>query len=302
MPLLKRVRVLAAKIETTPGTAIALSGTDGAFHVYDVEINAGITVSERPNTSTFGSLPAPQEGRMGTVTFKLNPYSAGTANPAWATTFLPACGLNNTLLVWDPVAEAPGSNVKTLTIGVYENGLYKQLRGCAGTFSLTAETGRMAELEFTFTGIWDDPSDVAIVSPTYPTDLPYRAAGSGTPFSWGSWQPCIQSFSFDLGNNVVMRECTTDASGFKTAIITDRQPTAQFNPESDLVATYDYYGDWKDATERALAYQLDDANGDMTFNLTSAQITNIQEGERNGIQIDTVDVRVNEEDFDITFT
>lgn len=299
MPLLKRVRVLAAKVETTPGTAVALSAADAAFHVYDVEINPDISVGERMSSGSFGSLAAPQSGRGGSVTFKINPYDGATV-PDWATTFLPACGLVNSLGTFTPTAEAPGSNVKTLTIGVYENGLYKQLRGCAGTFSISCPTGQMAEMTFTFTGIWDDPSDVAIIAPTYPTDLPLRCAD--IPFAFGTWNPCIANFSFDLGNNVILRQCTTDASGYDNAMITDRAPTGQFDPEGALVAGYDVYADFKAATERAIAYSIPGATLDLAFNLTSCQITNIQEGDRDGIQIETVDYRVNGDDFTLTIT
>lgn len=301
MPLLKRVRVLAAKVETTPGTAIALGGADGTFQVYNVEINPTITVSDRMRQGGFGMTGAPQEARGGTISFTINPYiTSAISAPDWMSTFLPACGMPETALAFSPAGEAPGANVKTLTIGVYENGLYKQLRGCAGTFTMSADTGKQAEFNFTFTGIWDDPSDVAVISPTYSTALPFRAAGSTTPFSWGAYQPCINNFSFDLGNTVALRPCTTDASGYLSAIITDRNPSGSFDPEAALVATYDIYADWKAATERAITYEFEDGTGTLTYNLTTSQITDIQEGDREGVQIETVSFRVNDEDFDLT--
>lgn len=296
MPLLKRMRVLAAAVETTPGTAVALAASDAQFCVYNVEINANINVSDRPNSGAFGMQAAPQEARGGQVTFTINPYAAGST-PEWASVFLPACGI----VSGSAVGEAPGSNVKTLTIGVYEDGVLKTLRGCAGTFSFSAQTGRMAEMNFTFTGIWNDPSDASILSPTYPTELPYRSASNGTPFSWGSWTPCLANFTLELGNNVVLRECQNDDSGYKSAIITDRTPTGTFDPESDLVASYDYYADWKGAVERAVSFSMSDDNGSMDITLGTAQITNIQEGDRNGVQIDTITFRGNDDDLDIDF-
>lgn len=297
MPLLKRFRVLAAKAESTVGTAETLSASDAQFCVYNVEINANINVSQRPNSGTFGTQAAPQEGRGGQVTFTINPYADGST-PAWASTFLPACGI----VAGSAVAAAPGNGgVTTLTIGVYEDGVLKVLRGCAGNMVFNAPTAKMGEITFTFTGIWVDPQDASILSPTYPTELPYRAAGGTTPFAWGSWQPCLANFSLDLGNNVVLRDCQTDDSGYKSAIITDRMPTGSFDPESNLVADYDIYDDWKQAVERAISYKLTDDNGTMTISSGTAQITNIQEGDRNGIQIDTVTFRVNDDDLDIDF-
>ncbi len=300
MPLLRKFRVLSAKIETTPGTAEALGAADAAYHCYDCEMNADITVSDRPNTGSFGTLEAPLEGHMGTASFKISMYGDSGSVPAWMDTFFPACGLVKTGSVFSPVAAAPGSQVKTLTIGMYEDGIYKQLRGCAGTFSISCPTATMSEISFTFTGIWSFPSDVSIIAPAYPDALPYRGAGSGTPFSFGSWQPCISSFSMDLGNNVVMRPCTTDVSGFASAIITDRNITASFDPESALVADYDIYGDWESGTQRALTYMLEDADGGIKFDINKAQVTTITSSDRDGVQIDEVSVRGNEDDLNIT--
>lgn len=306
MPLLKRLRVLAAQIESTVGTAETLDAADGAFHVYDVEIQANIDVPQRANTAQFGTLVAPQGARMGTVTFKLNPYGDGAGGvPTWASTFLPACGLVNTAGTFNPVSEAAGGSggVKTVTIGVFENGLYKELYGATGTFSLTSEVGEMAEITFTFTGCWSDPSDAAMPSPTYPTELPYRAAGASNPFSWGSFTGCIGNYSFDVGNNNIMRRCMTagNETGYISGLITDRNPSFNFSPESTLVATHDIFGDWKDSIERSCSFSLEDADGSMTINAVKSQITNIQEGDREGIQIDNVDARVNEDDFNIVF-
>lgn len=292
MTILKRIRVLGAKVETTAGTAIALSGADAAFNVYDVEINPDISVGETMAQGGFGFRPSPTGGHGGSVSFKLNPYASGSA-PGWAETFLPACGLEQTLEEFDSASEDIGSGLHTLTIGVYENGLYKQLRGCMGTFTMSAPTGEMAELTFTFTGIFDDPSDSAILTPTYPTDLPYRSASTGTNFAWGSWNPCLSSFSVDAGNTVVLKPCQNDVSGYSHAIITDRNPTAQFDPESSLVASYDIYGDYKSATERAMSYTLSDSSGSMSIAIPQGQITSVSEGDRDGVQIDTVDIRAN---------
>ena len=47
MPLLKRLRVMAAKVEGTIGTDSTPTGTDGAFNAYDVMIQPSIAMTDR---------------------------------------------------------------------------------------------------------------------------------------------------------------------------------------------------------------------------------------------------------------
>ncbi len=93
MPLLKRKRVLAAKIETVIGTAETLAGADAAFNVYNPMIQAAIEMEPREGQGGFGYLSSVPAGRIGTATFRTNLEWDGTATePAWADTFFPACG------------------------------------------------------------------------------------------------------------------------------------------------------------------------------------------------------------------
>ncbi len=184
MPLLKRKKVLAAKIETTVGTAESLTAADAAFNVYNPMIQANISMEEREGQGGFGYLPAVPGGYGGTVTFRtMLEWDGSSTEPAWADTFFPACGWVKTIGTYNPTSQEPGANVKTLTIAVYEDGVRKTLAGCMGTFVVTLPTGRPGYIDWTFTGVWQAPSDVALISPTYPTVTPLRYAGdwlSGT--------------------------------------------------------------------------------------------------------------------------
>ena len=300
MSLLKRVRVLGAKIETTPGTAETIASGDAAFNVYDVECQSTMSMGERMQQGGFGMLSTPVEGHSGTVTFKLNPYGDGAGGaPEWATTFLPACGLVNSGGVFSPTAEAPGANVKTLTISVYENGLVKQLVGAAGDINVTFPTGKMCEMEFTFTGVWQDVVDGAILSPTYPATLPFRATGG---FTIGAWTPCFETLGLTVGNNVVLRECQATDAGYKSAVVTDRQTTGNINPEAALVATNDTYTDWINSVPKALNFEMDNGTDVLELDIAAVQITNVQEGERNMIQTDDIEFKVLDDDFTLTFS
>jgi hypothetical protein len=291
MPLLKKKRVLAAKIESTPGTAESLSASDAVFNVYDATIQPSIEFDNRDAQGGFSPLYGTLGAYGGTCTFTTEIVGDDDPFPDWVTTFLPACGLVESTGVFLPVDEAPGTNVKTLTIGLYEDGLFKSIRGAAGTVVFRFTSGKRIEADFTFTGIWVPPTDVAIISPTYPTTEPIRFVSSSMTI--GAWTPKIASMTIDLGNEVILREDSTNSSGYASAIITGRQVTGEIDPEATLVATDDPYGDWLALTEATLSISCGSTGNRVDFGVPALQITNVQEGDRNNLQTDSIQFQGN---------
>lgn len=307
MPLLRRKSVLAAKIETTSGTAESLLAADAAFNVFDLTMTPTIAMTPRPSQGSFSSLPAVPELYGGTCTFRTEVYGTGSGTvPGWASTFLPACGWTNSAGTFSPKSETPGSNVKTLTLGGYIDGNRFLMRGCAGTFSLSLETGKIASINWTFTGVWAGNSATALLSPTYPTALPLRV-GNAT-FTIGSWSPCFQSLTIDAGNTVVLRECATntDGSGYAAAIITDRAVTGTINPEMEAAGTKDNYNIWTAMTEEAFAFSLVNATDKFAIAAPKLQRTNVALGDRNGVVTDEITFQCNKSaaagNDELTFT
>jgi len=303
-PLLTRVRVLAAKVEATPGTAESLAADDAAFNVFDAQMQPQMELAERPQQGGFSRLPSVPGARLGVCRFSLDLYSGGGAQPAWAEVFLLACGFkwNTTKYVLDAVpVGAAGSGQKTITIGLYENGVVKKIHGAMGNAKFICPSGKVARVEFEFTGIWNAPADIAILSPTYPAYAPLRFYSSALTI--GSWNPAVSELALDLGNQVVMREDSTKASGYAYANITNRLPVVTIDPEAGLVATHDLYGKFLAGTEGAFSFSLNNADGDAAaFAATEAQFRQPQEADRNGLQTDQVEVQINADDLEITFS
>lgn len=294
MTLIRRKRVLAAKIETTVGTAESLSGSDATFNAVNPIIQPTIDMEEREGLGGFGRIASVPGMRMGTATFRIDISYDGTSVPAWATTFLPACGWVNSSGTFTPKTAPPGTaaGVKTLTIATYVDGLLKRISGASGTFVANFPTGRSAYLDFTFTGKYEDESDVAILTPTYSTVLPSRAAGGA--FTFNSVDMCAENVTIDAGNNVVPIECVASATGLDYHFIGDRNTTWTANPIKKLVATLDRYGLWTDMNEYELAISVPGAGGGtVEFNSPKAQIVNMQEGDRNGIVSDELTWQAN---------
>ena len=305
MPLLSEKTVLAAAIEATVGTAETLDATDAAMNIMDAEINADFGVDQRMKQGSFGSIGAITQARTGTCRFRVNLTGDGAgAAPTWADTFLPACGLVKSGVgpyVFTPTTEPPGTNVKTLTIGGYIDGVRHLLHGCAGNARFVFPSGQMSYVEFEFRGVWNAPTDVALLSPTYPADLPMRAASA--TFTIGSWSPCFNSMTIDLGNTIAPRPCSTTAAGVHSFLITSRLSTCEIDPEASLVATNNHYTDWVTPTSQTFSYDLEDASDKITLSAsgTNFQITNVQAGNREGVLTDTITAQFNDDSLRIQF-
>lgn len=292
MSLVNKVRVLAAKIETTIGTAESLSAADAVFNVFNPVINPTAPFTARPGQGAFGSLRGVVGESTGQVTFRTELYGNGSGGvPTWASTFFPACGLVNSSGTFSLRSEAPGANVKTLTIGCYEQGRLKLLRGAVGTFVATFIPGQLIAFDWTFMGAWATPTDTAILTPTHDTRLPIRASSATATI--GSFSPCFSQMTLDLGNVMTPRTCIEKPNGIHSYIITDRQVVGTLDPEAKLVATEPAYTNWYNSVERELNLVVGDANDEITFNAPKLQFTNVQEGDRNGLMIDTINYQLN---------
>ena len=308
MTQLKRKRVLAAKIEATPGT-LDLFLADTAFNVYNLIAQQEIEMESREAQGGFGMHPSLAGGRKGRITFSVDGSWDGTATePSWADVFLPACGWVKSGQVFTPRTEVPGANVKTLSMAIYQDGVIKSMAGCAGTFTMNNPTGRTAVFNFDFQGIWQPPTDGTLgVAPTYPTALGLRYASSTT--TWNSVALCLENITLDSGNTITMKECAGNVSGYDYALITNRVVTVTGNPESKLVATQDRFGQLIANSEAVLTWNLDGpTNSVLTLSAPKAQIIDIKEGDRNGLVIDDITWQCNrngsniDQEISMTFT
>ena len=287
MPLLRRRAVFAAKVEGTIGTAESLTTAEAAFNARDFTIQPNVPITRREGQGGFNYLPGIAEGMQGTCTVTMDMAYDGTTVPTWASVLLPACGWVQTTGVFSPLSEGPGTNVKTITIGHYKDGKRSLLSGAMGTFKIMAPTGKMASIEFTFTGKYStNETDTALIAPTYPTTLPLRVAAGA--LTWNSVALCTSNVEVDAGNSVIMRECmnATDRSGFVSAIVTNRQPVITADPESELVATQDRDALWLTSSPQAFSMQIGVAGTSITVAAPKAQLENKQQGNRNDMMTD----------------
>lgn len=291
MALLTSRRIIGAKIEATAGTAETLTNSE-SWVTFDPVIQADADFT--PRVTQGKHIPGITGLRAGTCTFKVELLGDGAGGvPSWADCFLPACGWVKSTATFTPRLEDIGSNVKTLTIAVYENGLRKMLRGAVGTFKIIQESGMRILFDFTFRGAFQTVADATILTNTPSSQKPLRFAN----VTWGSYDPgCIQSLEIDAGNEIVLRECpsNSDSTGYATGLITGRRIVGKMNPEAKLVASDDVFGEWFSGAEENLIWDVENSTDKVTFTAPKAQRFNVQEGDRGGLQINEIDFQCNQ--------
>ncbi len=315
-PLLAKKRVLGAAREAAVGTAETLAAGDAAFNVFDAQIQPTTEWIKRAGQSAFSQLAGVPGPESGTATFRTELHASGVEaepKPVWATTFLPACGFidsaDDDTMELSSTAPADGETdaaVRTLTIGAYIDGVYKAIKGAMGNPVFNFEAGQIAGVDWTFHGVWIDPADVAILTPDYPAIAPLRFVSSGLSIA-GAWAPVVNKLSIDLGNVVTLREDSTKAEGYVSAIITGRDITGTMDPEMALVATKDLHNEWLTAVEQSLGLTLNGGAGNtIAFAAPKMQFTNLQEAEREGVLTEDLSFQLNRDadagDDELTIT
>jgi hypothetical protein len=301
--LLRRKRVLAAKIEGTAGTAEALTGTEAAFNAFDAIMQPGIEMEGRESQGRFAPLYSTPGPGMGTISFSMELHGGGTV-PAWAAVFLAGCGFKDNgsgVFSRNLIPPATSGGQSTLTLATYISGVKKQIHGAQGNAVFRFVPGRKAMVDFTFTGkipVYHDSAryitDTAILAPTYPTTTPLRFANNALTIG-GYAAGGIGGLTIDLGNQVYMVEdaADTSGSGYKFACISGGVITGSIDPELRLVATKDFHHEWLTSTEQALAFALTGTSQYVGFAAPALQFTNLQEQNRSDITTEGITFQLN---------
>lgn len=307
-----RRRWVAAKIETTKGTAISLTGSDAKLLVFDPKLEQEMERESRaPAGLASGELAALPGAYNGRFTCRVEARGSGTAGtlPLWASTLLVACGHAVTTVEDTSNTLAPISSFdsqSTVTIALWEDGVKKSLAGAMGTFKVGGEYGKRVFIDFDFRGIWQAPVDEAAPSITHETTGPLRLAGA--TFSVGSSGSNISRIEFDQRARVELRPGIGNASALSHAYLGPREaPMVRFDPEARLVADHDIFGLWLAGTTQALSLAIGSAAGNtITLAVPRLQYINPKDGERNGMQIYDVESKAialaGDDEYSIAFT
>lgn len=280
--------VLLAKVETTYNTDAV--PTEGANAILVESISLKPTSVRMIDRAAIRESLAPLKpiygGRLAELTFDVELKGSGTAGTAPELgVLLRGCGMGETIVASTSVTYAPVSTgFESLTFYLYQDGIRTVVTGARGNITGAVEAGNTGKLSFTFTGHVADPTDTAIPAPSYSSAVPSVAVGIN--FTVGGYAAAINSFTFDLTNEIVTPNSISEADGYGEIRIGKRAVKGSIDPEAQLVATKDFISEWSGGTSSALAANSigGTAGNICSISMPAVVYREVADGERDGIR------------------
>ena len=287
MAQLTRKRVILIEAESSYGTDPTPAATDVVL-VRDLSITPQSSdVVNRDVVRPY--LGASQQLLANTrveCTFSVELAGSGTAGtaPRYGSA-LKACGFSETVASGTSVTYAPvSSSFTSVTIHYNVDGVRHIVTGCRGTFVLNAAVGEIPSIDFSFTGIYNAPTDTALPTVTYgnqATPLVFKN-GNTSGFSLLSYSGALMNITMDVGNSLVYRELV---GGTKEVLITDRAANGSVTIEAPTLSQKDYFtAALTDSTLGNLAF-LHGTTAGNKVQLTSSKVDigDVAYGEADGV-------------------
>lgn len=289
MPLLSRRRTILAKIETTYGTDSVPTGAANAIVVRNIDVtplNATIVSRDlvRPYLGSFDQLVAMTNAQVSFEVEAAGSGAAGTA-PAYGV-LLRACGMSETVVASTSVTYAPvSSGFESVSIYFNVDGVQHRLTGCRGTVTSSFTVGQIPVFRFTFTGLYNAPTDVAVPSVTYTQQVPLPVNNTNTTsFSLFSFAALMQSIEFDLAADIQYREVV--GTGGRYVQYIDRKPAGTVTIEAPTMAQRNFFTDALGTSTGSLTFTHGTAAGNrVVFTASQTDIINPTYTDDNGVQM-----------------
>jgi hypothetical protein len=177
----------------------------------------------------------------------------------------------------------PPSQQKSVAVYFHRDGILHRVLGVRGTCSLDAQVGKIPTWDFNLSGLWVDPADQALPSPTL-TSLA-GAQFLGADLMIGDYTPTFTALKLDLGNKVDRRQDANHPEGVTSLVLASRSPTGSLDPEVDKLASFNPWTAWKDSNARArINCRIGSQAGNrLHVHVGAAQYSDIKYGDRIGL-------------------
>ncbi|MCO5157875.1 MAG: hypothetical protein M9945_14195 [Aquamicrobium sp.] len=212
---------------------------------------------------------------LGTHGLEVTPTWAGNlqAGKRWTVWALP------TGLRLDPISD----NFESLTLVLNMDGVQHKMLGCFGTFSVSAEAGDYARIEWEFQGTFIDPTDVPMPICNYEKSLPSQVELARLRMDKD--YIIVNAFNYTQGNDIQIRPDVSSREGYVGTRIVSRAPEGGIDPEAEKVADHDFWGRMGDAERMTFQMRVGKDRGNTVWFLApSVQYTGLTYQDRNGIR------------------
>lgn len=242
MALLTRKRTILAKLESSYGVDPTPTGSANAILVRNLNItplNAELVSRDlvRPYLGASEQLVA---SSYVSVDFEVEMAGSGTAGtaPAYGP-LLQACGLAEADGVSDVTYTPVSASFASATLYYNVDGILHKVTGARGNVELSIEASQIPVFKFTFTGLYNAPTDTAAPTVVYTAFQTPQAANSDNTsgFSLFGYSGALSSLSMNLNNQVQYRTLI----GAEDVLMTDRGVNGQVVFEAPTIAAKDFF-------------------------------------------------------------
>ena len=293
MPLLTRKRVILIELESSYSVDPNPTATDAVL-VRDLTITpqASDVVSRDLVRPYLGASEQLLANTRVECTFAVELAGSGVVGtPPRYSSALKACGLSEAITDEssptgnDTVTYTPlSATFPSVTIHYNVDGVRHKVTGARGTVEISAEVGEIPVLNFSMQGIYVAPDDEALPTVSYAnqaTPLIFKN-GNTSGFQLLSFSGALQSFSFDLGNELVYQELV---GGTKQVLLVDRAANGSVAIEAPTLSQKDYFAaSLTDSTLGNLQFTHGTEDGNkVQFISTKVDIGDVNYGDIDGI-------------------
>jgi hypothetical protein len=311
-PAVSKKTALIVKEETTRGTAVAITGADFDVPFFNLSWTAEKPITDgKYGTGDFDAHTGVVGTSKGTISASLYLNHSGDQDtPPKCAKVFEMLGLQEAVnsgvsVVYTPVSTYEiGPVGKTFTCIIQDQmatggtAIHHKFVGCLANGKILCEAlGTPWRLDVEITGKYVGYTDeTALALGTLDSTVP-NSVKSATITVGGVVQR-ISKFELEIGNAIEMENAPSDATGFLSAVITDRTPILSIDPLVDTLATDAVYTKWNAGTEGAVVI----STGNWALNASNAQIITVADGSQGALKAFSQTLRLNRDGTDGAWT
>lgn len=286
MTMLSQRAIVACEEEASEGSAETLEAADGML-VFNPVFTPMVAMHERdPVRSSLSPVVNLPGLRSATMTFDIEMVgnSAGAGNAPHYSDALKACGFAEDIVGSTSVTYTPASaSIISATLGMWLDGKKYLLWGARGNVTFKFEAGQPGIMSFEFTGAdWSEADETLLAGVSYESALPPMFLDAS--LTMDTYSAIISGVEINMNNAISLRQDANQQSGHISAVIPNRAPSATFNVENVLVATYAFMTKWRAGTLVDLDFDMGSVAGNqIAVSAPKVQFQGISLEDRDGV-------------------
>jgi hypothetical protein len=306
MPLLIERSQIAAREENQEGVRENISAGD-ALLVFSPRFYPSQEILPRnPARDTFSGLASVSGRRSAEIAFQTELKGSGAPGtpPKWGK-LMKSCGFAEIIVPGVSVTYSPASSqIPSMTLARHMDGVVQTIWGARGTVRVRLTAGQPGMLEFEFSGAdFAVEDDGLLTGVEYDTTIPPIFLSAD--FSIDSYAARVEKLLIDIGNRLELQTDINSASGYRAAVIVERNPVGTFDPEMTVVNEYDFFQRRQEGREMSLNSTIGTTPGNrVTLSAPRCRYLDIMESRRNEIATLDTDFELNmvtgDDEFSIT--